>query len=110
MRESRRLTSSANQQGWTALPTRSLPLAGCGGSAKIARTLAFRVSPSNGLGRNGMLAFWLTISLMSAPDITNTLIPGRSWIRCAHRSVPFSLGICTSVITKSMGPGYETVI
>jgi len=57
-----------------------------------------------------MLAFRLTISLMSAPDITNTLIPGRSWIRCAHRSVPFSLGICTSVITKSMGPGYETVI
>lgn len=51
---------------------------GCTGAARIARTLALRVRPSNGLGRNGKLTFWLTISAMSAPDITNTLIPGRS--------------------------------
>ena len=47
-------------------------------SARIARTLALRPSGSNGLGRNGKSTFWLTISLMSAHDITNTLIPGRS--------------------------------
>jgi hypothetical protein len=40
--------------------------------------------------------------LASAPDITNTLIPGRSSIRCAHRSAPFSRGILASVITKSI--------
>jgi hypothetical protein len=37
---------------------------------------------------------------MSAPDITRTLIPGRSSSKWAHRSVPFIRGIFTSVITK----------
>jgi hypothetical protein len=69
---------------------------------KSARTLAIRVFPSNGLGGTGKSTFWLTISLVSAPDITSALISGRSSSSRAHKSAPFSRSISMSVIIKSI--------
>jgi hypothetical protein len=87
-------------------PDGSLSNDGETGAPRISRTFALRLCPLIGLVRKGRSASGVKNSLRSALIVKITLISGLSSSRRAHKSVPFSRGIRTSVINKSIDPAY----